>query len=300
MRAIAQPSPSTSCFDRSSASLERAGDRIDKEGDAAFRRAGLHAEDTMDHATYAVGHLLGAGANATATLGNVLKGTAYTARAGGHLMAAGGLSVAGVGAAALESLTSAGRWVAKNVARGFAKMANLMTRLLGDGQTTTVRQLEGDANAERVSDRLFSAAGNQVFQASVAMRTAWNAYVEAVGHAVGAGANLVCVAGHTAGVAGHVAAAALEAGTAGVLELAELGTRVAAIGVQYAEAGVQGAREAMIVSARIAAATANLLAQPDQGKVEVSARKQLASFAAEMRRLGIAQPKLDAVPVAAQ
>jgi hypothetical protein len=92
-------------------------------------------------------------------------------------------------------------------------------------------------------------------------------------------------AGHTAAVAGNLALAAGELGAAGVVKLAELGTRAAAVAVEYAEKGMEGARDMTILAAKISAATANGLAIAGQGDIKVDVGAQLADFQAQMDQL---------------
>ena len=114
--------------------------------------------------------------------------------------------------------------------------------------------------------------------------------------------NLGLAAAHTAAVAGNLAKAAALTTSAGATKMAEFGVRFSSVAVQAAEQGVAGARDLAIVSAKISASTANAIANPDQGKVQVEVREQLDAYKAELLRLvkqnpglaTVAQPALDA------
>ncbi len=283
-------------FDRASKSLGKYASELRQEAGRAGKRVRLHGEDALEHGSDAVAHVLGASINAVDSLGFAMVGTGQVVKAGAHAVAAGGIGVAGGLVTGAEWFTSAGRWVAKNCARGFAAIANACSRVLGNRDTVTVRELEGDPGALRLSDKLFNAAKNQAEQVPESLKAAWNAYVQSVTHALGAGTNIVFVAGHTAAMAGHLAAAAAEAGLVGVYKLAQYGTVVAAMSMQAAEAGVEGARALAILSAEISAAAADLLAQPDQGEVDIDIEADRLCEAARLRVASMKQAH-PAIPV---
>lgn len=272
-------------FQRDAANLRHAADDLKSGARDLVKDAKKDVAEAGDHANKAVGNLAGAAANAVYATGALLEGTADVFGAAGHAGAAGAYAAVGSMGWVAEGISSAGRFVAKNLAHAFASMANLMTNVLKDGKFTTVRELAGDPNAVRFSDKMFGKAAAELNKSADLMNAAWNSYVESIDHMAGAGANLVYAAGHTAAVAGHLSKAAVELGAAGVKDLAELGLRAAAVAVEYAEKGVIGARDATILAAKISAATANALAIAGQGEVKVDVAKQIKGFQQELAAL---------------
>ncbi|MFZ9886380.1 MAG: hypothetical protein ACO3JL_02665 [Myxococcota bacterium] len=277
--------PSQNVFQRNQAALGRTADQLKSDARELVRDSAGSVLRAGDNANEATAHLAGAAANAVYATGAVLSGTADALEAAGRGGAAGAYASVGAMGWALEGVASAGRFVAANVARGFAGLANAFSGVLKDGQTTTVRELAGDPNAVRFSEKMFGKSAAQLNKAGDAMNASWNSYVNAVSHAAGSAANVVMAAGHTAAVAGNLVIAAGELGAAGVVKLAELGTRAAKVAVEYAEKGVVGARDASILAARISASTANAMAVAGQGNYEVDVSKQIAAFEAELKLL---------------
>lgn len=277
--------PSQNVFQRNQAALERTADQLKNDARDLVKDAGGSVGRAGEHVDEAAAHLAGAAANAVYATGAVLQGTVDALEAAGRTGAAGAFAGAGALGWAVEGVASAGRFVAKNISRAFASLANVFTGILKDGKTTTVRELAGDPNAVRFSDKMFGKAADQLNKAGDAMNASWNSYVNAVSHAAGSAANVAMAAGHTAAVAGNLALAAGELGAAGVVKLAEVGTRAAAVAVEYAEKGMAGARDASILAAKISAATANALAVAGQGEVKVDVEGQIKAFEAELRQL---------------
>lgn len=272
-------------FDQRAKQLREAADDLQGSASKMLEKAKADVHAAGDHGAEAIGHLAGAGANAVMATGAVIEGTVDVMAAGGHAIGAGGYAVAGAGGWAAEGVASAGRFVSKNLARAFAALANMMTNVLKDGKTCTVKELAGDPNAVRFSEEMFGKAAEQLNKSADHMAMAWNSYVEAVDHLAGAGANVVYAAAHTAAVAGHLAKAVGEVGLAGLDDLAAVGLRAAAVAVEFAEKGMEGARDAAILSAKISAATANALAIAGQGKVEVKVGDKIAAFEKELEAL---------------
>ncbi|MBI3184356.1 MAG: hypothetical protein HYZ28_19655 [Myxococcales bacterium] len=272
--------------------MDKTADALKDLAKTELNEAGRSTARAGTHAAEAASHLAGAAANAVFATAKVVEGVALNAEAGVHLANAG--MFAGVGGAAWvsEEVRSGGRYVAKNASSGFAKIANFFSRIIGDGKTVTVRELEGDPNAKRFSDKMFDKAGKQLVLSSEAAGLAWNSYIQAVSHMAGAATNVAFAAGHTAAVAGNLAAAAAHTGSAAVVKMSEYGVRLGSVAVQAAEQGMVGAREMAILSAKFSAGVANILANPDQGKVEVLVQNRLNEFNAELKALAQKNPQL--------
>lgn len=292
--------PPQTNFDKISQDMDKTADKLKDAAKDQMREAGRSVGRAGEHAVDAGAHLAGAAANAIFATAKTAEGVARTAQAAGHAAAAGALGATGAVGWTVETVAEGGRFVAKNTAKGFAAIANGLTRILGDGKTTTVRELEGDPTAVRFSEKMFGHAADQLQKSGDAMNLAWNAYVNAVGHVAGAGVNLVMAAGHTAAVAGNLALAAAQTGAAGTIKLAEFGVRVGSLGVQAAEQGVKGARELAILSAKFSAGVANVLAQPDQGRVEVQVQTVLKQYEDELKALMDKEPTIKQMPEAQQ
>lgn len=289
MTSVKGPGGGPNVFDRQRANLENAAEELKKGAKEQLEEAGRHVDAAGDHASMATGHVVAAGVRALAATGAVLEGTVDVLEAGGHAAAAAGYATVGAGGWVIEGIASAARFVAKNVARGFAALANAFTSILRDGKTVTVRELAGDPNAVRFSEEMFGKAAGELNKAGAAMNAAWNSYIEAVDNAFLAGTHVALAAGHTAAVAGNLLAAAKDLGDAGALKLAELGTRVAAKAVQLAEDATEEARDFAILSAKISAAVANRLAIAGQGEIKVEVdqafQKQIEDFEKQFAQL---------------
>jgi hypothetical protein len=287
--------PGVTNFDKISKDMNKEADVLKDAAKNTLADAGASVNRAGGHAADAFVNLSGAAANALFATGKTVEGVANTAAAAGHLGAAGGLATLGAAAWTTEEVRSGGRFAARGAARGFAGIANAFSRILGDGKSVTVRELAGDPKAIRFSEKMMGEAGKQLNKSSDAMNAAWGSYVGAITNLAGSAVNLGMAAGHTAAVAGNLALAAAQAGAAAPLKLAEYGVRLGSAAVQAAEQGVVGARELAILSAKLSAATANVLANPDQGKVEVSVKNTLNEYNAELRRLVAANPGLGQV-----
>jgi hypothetical protein len=269
--------------DSTSSRLDETADALESAADRKLAQARSQIDSAAMHARAAGAQTAGAVVNLASAGVAAAQGVARTAQSAGHAVAATGLAVAGAATWVGEQTISAARSLAVGAAKGFAGIANVLSRTLGDGQQVTVRQLEADPQATRLSARIFAAAGRQLDGAGAAMGTAWSSYVGSVTHLAGAGVNVALAAGHTAAVAGQLARAAVNVNSSGALRAAEYGVRLASAAVRAADQGVEGARELAVLSARFSAGTANLLARPDQPQLEVRAERQLAACRAEVR-----------------
>jgi hypothetical protein len=283
---IAKPQTHTpNVFDREAANLRKAAKELQSDANTMVKEAAKDVNAAGGHANAAGAHLAGAAANALFATGALVKGSLDVMEAGGHAGAAAGYAVAGAAGWSLEGIASTIRFAFKNVARGFAEMANHLTNLLKDGKFTTVRELEGDPKAVRFSEKMFGKSAAELNKSAQFMNSAWNSYVQSVTHLAGAGANVTLAAAHTVAVAGHMAKAAAEVGVAGVAQLAKMGVQAAELAVRMAEKGVEGARDACILAAKISAATANSVAIAGQGQVKVDVSEEIASFQAQLKAL---------------
>lgn len=187
---------------------------------------------------------------------------------------------------------SGARFVARNLARGFAGIANFLSGR--SGPQLTVVEIQGDPRAERFSQRMFGKAGDEFKKTGAASKEAWACYTEALTHAARTGRDLGQAAGHAAGVAANLALAAAKVGDAGVDRLAQLGVRTAAAAVDAAGQGLEGARELAILSAKFSAAVAEVVGNADQGKlkVDVMVDQKLAAYRAELDALVQRDPAL--------
>lgn len=255
---------------------------------ASVGRAGESSKDAFES-------LAGAGVNVAMSGVKLGQGGGQVAGAVGHLATGAGYAVAGAGGWVGEGVLSGARFVARNLAHGFAAIANLLAGK--NGPQVTVRDVEGDPNAVRFSDKMFGKAGREVNFAKADAARGWNAWTQSVINAAGAAGNLVRVAGHLAGAAGGLVQAATQTGLAGVAQLARAGVELSSVAVNAAGEGVEGAREVAILSARFSAATANTIGNVDQGKVKVdeSVAAQLATFHGELLELSAGKPRLQAL-----
>ena len=233
----------TTNFDKISQDMNKTADSLKQSAINQKNEAGQAVGVAGQHGVEVLTNLAGAGANAIFATSKFVEGIGTTAAAGAEAAAAGGYVAAGVAGWTTEGVREGGQYVAKQAARGFGGIANAMTRIIGDGKQTTVRELQGDPTAQRFSERMFGKAADKLQLSSDTMNAAWNAYGEALIHASGVGGNLVLAAGHAAGVAVNLGKAAALTTSAGATKLAEFGVRVGSTAVQAAEQGVMGARD---------------------------------------------------------
>lgn len=272
-------------FAKNREALNNASESLQQGAKEALKGASEDLKSADAHTQMAVGHVIAAGVRAVESTGHVLKGTADAFEAAGHAAAAGGFAGLGALGWAAEGVSMAGRFVAKNVARGFAGLANVFTSVLKDGKTTTVRELAGDPNAVRFSDKMFGKASEQLNKSADAMNAAWGSYVNAIDSAMMAGTHAAMATGHVVAVAANLATAAGKVGAAGVMQLADLGVQVAKYANDAAEKATVEARDAAILAAKISAAVANKLAVAGQGEVTVNVSDELKAFEKEFAQL---------------
>ena len=238
------------------------------------------------NASSAVGHTLAAGANAILATANGIGGTADVVEAGGRTAAAG-------------------RFVAKNVSEAFTALANALSGPLGDGKTWTVRELQGDVNAVRFSDKMFGQAAGQLNKAGDAMNMAWSSYATSVNQLALTGAHAAVAVGYTAAVGVNLTTAAGKTALAATGVVGEGLMRASAVGVEIGGAVAKGAitlteeankdlRDLAVLTAKLSASVANKLALPDQGKIvvtegESAMLKQLNETIGRLQKQGIAK-----------
>lgn len=272
-------------FQRDAARLRNAADSLNEGAKDLIKDAKKDMKEAGVHGKLAGAHVAAAGANAIYATEKLLDGTIEALESAGHAGKAAGFAGVGVLGWAGEQVSTAGRFVAKNLAKGFGKIANMFTNVLKDGKSVTVRELAGDPTAQRFSEKMFGKAATELNKSGADMQAAWGSYKESIGHMAGSVANLTYAAGHTLAVAGNLAEAAGKTGAAGAMKLAELGVEVAQVAVEFAEKGMAGARDAAILAAKVSGATANAMALPDQGKVQVDVGAQIASLKAELEAI---------------
>lgn len=289
---IKGPIDSPTHFDRLA---ERLDEQADGVADAAKKKlddAGRSVAAAGSTRQDAFEDLSRAGANALLATGALADGARHTGNAVGHALQGAGYGAVGALGWVGEGALSGARFVAKNVARGFAAIANLLAGK--SGPKLTVVELQGDKNAVRFSEKMFGKAGSEFKKSAAASKEAWASYTEAVTCAARSGKDVAQAAGHVAGVAGHLVVAAAQVGEAGVTKLAELGVRTAAAAVDAAGQGLEGARELAILSAKFSAAVAEVVGNADQGKlkVDVMVDQKLAAYRAELDGLVQRDPAL--------
>jgi len=279
-------------FDRAADSLQADSGRLLDKADAqlekavaALEKAGVARKDAFDALKAAGSQLALAGDQAA-------DGGSHAIDALGHALAGLGYTAAGVGGWALEGVAEGVRFVAKNLAKGFAHIANFLAGK--DGPKVTVVEVEGDPEFKRLSERMFDKASGRFRHAGDDLKLAWNAWAEAVGHAAASGRSIADAASHVAGAAAGLIEAARLYGLAALDTLAAAGAELAAAAVRAAGAGVEGARDLAILSAKFSAKVANLMANPGDGTLEVAVQQQLGSYARELKALVAKKPELTA------
>src|SRR5262245_33886157 len=265
--------------DKVSAESGELSQRVEKQLESAEKNLGQAGQAGRD-AFVAVAQ---AGAEIALGADKAVEGGGHAARAVGHALQGVGYAAAGVGGWVVEGAAEGVRFVAKNLARGFAGIANFFAGK--DGPKVTVVEVEGDATGQRISQKMFDKAKGKFKAAGDDLGQAWNAWAESVGHAASAGGNLALAAGHVAGVAANLVEAGARYGMAAIDKVAAAGVELASLAVRAAGDGVEGARDLAILSAKFSAATANLMANAGDGKVDVQVKQQLESYGKELRHL---------------
>lgn len=246
---------------------------IADKGDDSVREAAAHEAK-------ATARLGSAAANAALSTTEAVAGTVDALDSLGHLAAATALAGAGTLGWVVDGIASAGLFIAKNLARGFAGLADLFTGKLKDSKTTTAREIAADPDAARFCEKMFGKAAEQLQKSGDAMSASWNSYVNAASLAASSVGNAAMVARHGAAVIGNVIESGLNYYTAGFMKLTELGARVAGFAVKSAEKGLVGARDAAVLMARIVAAAATA---GKDGTVDVE--DQVKAFEDELKQL---------------
>lgn len=291
----------TNRFDLTSAALVAEASKLRVASTQALGRA--HDEfDSADNRTrLAALNLLGAVANTAWASGYVAKGTAQgVVLGGGHAVAALGVGSAALAVQAGEESLSLGARVLNAAARGFVRLGNALTDVLGDGKTATVKEIEGNS-APRLSTRLYQSAERQWAQSGESFAAAWASYGQAMGHALGAQVNLGYVAAY-----GGLAMADLAQGLAAVpvaaaARAAAFASVVGALGVQAAEAGVAGARDLLLLGAQAAAGLGRAAAHPgNAASVNVTVEREQRCHTLALRELLRTHPEIAQLPAAQQ
>ncbi len=287
--------PPATNFDRISTKLDKAADELKNDAANLAKQAGSNVGQAGYDAKVVAGSVIGAGAEALFATGKVLEGTALLGEAALRTATAGGYATLGAAGWSTEQVRSGGRFAAENAARGLSGIANGITAIIGDGKQVTVQEMAGDPNAVRFSERMFGKAGKELQLSADAAALSWQSYVGAVAHSVNSAVDLAQAAGYSVAVAGNLAAAAVDLGAAGTVKLAQYGVELASVASQAVEQGLVGARELVILAAKAQAGTANLLANPDQGKVQVLVQDRQAQFRNELAALVKSNPALTPV-----
>ena len=293
-----RPAQAITNFDKASQDLLQTSDNLSQSANRAFSQAGDKVVKAGDDAKNAAAHLLGAGVNAGMATGYAIKGTVWDAgvkgvghgTAGVATGAAGGLAVAG------EETLGWGAWAWQTAGKAFIGVSNWLNGVVGNGRSATVTEIEGKGE-NRLSQRLFGVAGEQFQMSADGFKAAWNSYGQAVGHALGAGVNVVYVAGYVGLTAVDLAKAAARTGE-GVLITAGQGlTVVAAAGVQAAEKGMEGAAGLTALAAEMSVGLGNLMATPKDGdKLKIEYQQQKQVYDAKLTELLNKNPKLKDLP----
>src|SRR5688572_17370127 len=132
---IAQSCPTSNTFDALDEGLEQTAQSLDRSAHALWNKAKDDVDQAAAHARASLANAGGAAANLALAGAKNAEGNVHLAIAGGRAAAAGGLAVVGAATFAAEEVVAAGRAVAKHAARGFAGIANGLSRLLGDGKS---------------------------------------------------------------------------------------------------------------------------------------------------------------------
>lgn len=277
--------PQVNKFDRLSQAMDKAADKLRDSANAQMREAGRNVGRAGRDSVDAFAYLSASGVNALMATARTAEGVAETVMASGNVAAAGGLAVAGTATLGGEAVRSGGYEAAKNTAKGLVRIYNGIEKFFGFSKMATAREIAGDPTRPRFSERLFGAAAGRLNSAGDNTNAAFVAYGQALGHAIMTGVDLTLAAGNTAAVAADLAAAAALTGSAGATKMAEFTVRLSTIGVEAAEQGTKGAAELVLLAARAEAATANVLAQPDQSKVEIYVHDQIRALQNEIKAL---------------
>lgn len=287
-------------FDKVSQDLIQKGEALKGKAEVAIKKAGDELASAGDRGGEAALHLVGAAVNAGMAAG--YSGKAAIEVVGGTAHGAAGVAVGGAGVivgAGEEGLSLTSK-VLNSAAKGLTAISNFMHKIVGDGASATVKEVEG-AGKGRMSEKLFGVAGDQFKMSADGYKAAWGSFEQSVGHALGAGVNVGFAAGYTALATVDLVQAAGRAGQAGVLVYGDAALTIGALGVQAAENGVQGAADLTLLGAKFTAALGRLAAAPaDANTVQIEVKQAKEIYDAKFMDLIKNNPKLRDLPAAKQ
>ena len=283
-------------FERAAQDIQKSADQLGQTaaqqaatGDADLIKAGQNLGDAYVHGADAAGH-------AAQSLGAAVEGTGHVVVAGAHVGAAAGNAAAGALGWVGEEISDAAKAVCRGVAKGLASIAQFFAHLGDEDMQVTAKRVQN--NEVKFSAQMFGKADQHLDQAASQLDRAWNSYVQSVSAAASTAVDLGGVAGSVAQAAGNVSLAAANYGLAGVSKMAQFGSELAKVAVEAAGSGAVGARDLLILSAKVSAGAANVMGNADQGKIEVQVKERMAQFQGELQRLVAQQPQL--APLAAK
>lgn len=285
-------------FDKVSQDLIKKGEDLQGQAEVALQKATDELKSSGDRAGEAGMNLVEAVGNAGLAGAFSLKAGAEGVVATGHGVAGAGVVAAGVVVGAGEESLSFTSRALNACAKAFIAISNTLSRFIGDGNTATVKEIEGQGKG-RLSEKLFGVAGQQFQMSAEGYKAAWGSFEQSVMHALDAGVNVTFAAGYTALAAADLVQAAGRTGQAGVLASGDLLLCTAALGVQAAENGVQGARDLTILGAKLTAAMGRLAASPaDADTVQIEVKQAQEAYDAKFRELMQNNPRLRELPAA--
>ena len=291
----------TNCFDLTSAALVADATQLRNLSRQALGRAHDEFDSADSRTRVAALNLLGAVVNTGWASGYAAKGTAQgVVLGGGHAVAALGVGSAALAVQAGEETLSLGARVLNAAARGFVRLGNALTDILGDGKMATVKEVETQAEP-RLSTRLYHSAERQWEQSGESFAATWASYGQAMGYALGAQVNLSYAAAYGGLAMADLAQGLAVVPVAAAAQAAAFASVVGALGVQAAEAGVAGARDLLLLGAQAAAGLGRAAAHPgNAASVNVTVEREQRCHTLALRELLRAQPELARLPAAQQ
>lgn len=259
-------------YEKIAKSLDKSSEGL-KEAAKALQKSSARGADAFADAQ-------NAGAEALSSTGKLAEGLAEAPPTGG---------VAGW---QTEGIAEGGRYVAKGAARGLSSLASSMGRVLGEGKLTTVRELQRDPNGVGFSEKLLGRAAKPLQRSADAMSVSWASYTESIAKL--AGFSTAGAAGHVVGVADSLAKAAALTTSSSIVKMAEFGAKLANAALDAADAGATGAGDLVNLSAKFAAATANVLTSQDLSQLQGTVKGQLAQAQGELQQLVLRDASLAA------
>jgi hypothetical protein len=283
-------SSSAASFDKLSKSLEKTADKLKETGAKELVEA--RVQQSKADGNPSVVKVKAAAAEAYFATSKLVERVGDAAADGAKAERAGSFVPPGIAGWVDAEVPEGARYVSRSVARGLGNITQAMSRIIGDGKLTTVREVQGDPIGARFSERMFGKAAAALQQRADVMAAMWTAWSEALSQLATVGGSPTLAAGHAYSVAGNLAKAAALSISASATKMAEFGVRLGAAAVQAAEQDSGGAHELMSISARFSAATANVLANPDQGQAQLIVGNQLAQYRTELGALVERHPAL--------